>query len=104
MAMDEVRERKRLKQRRDQIIFDVCDAIVEMKKLLDYYNDELKQLKYEIKRLDQKKDMEKIMFIRGQCLAYQDHIAEVAYIADMLRGIHRDMEVNHERLSLQKGF
>src|SRR5690554_888551 len=102
MAMDEARERRRLRQRKDQIIFDVCDAIVEMKKLLDYYNNEFKQLKHEIKRLDPKKDMEEIMFIRGKCVAYQDHIAEVAYTADMLRGVHRGMGTENGKLALHE--
>lgn len=72
-----------------KLMEDVMMVFTELDRLVEYYKDEIKQLGIENGRA---KNPIKIAYNDGAMRAYGDHIGEVNYLADVLRGWHRDME------------
>jgi hypothetical protein len=70
---------------------DALDVYEEMNKLVIYYRNEIKISNIELKRMPPS-EREAIANLKGLCEAYQDHVVEIEYIQNMLRGHHHDKE------------
>lgn len=69
------------------LIKDVMIVYEELDRLVRYYKDEIKQVKIKIKMA---KEPDEIKFLTGSLQAYCDHLAEVEWIGDVLRGWKHD--------------
>ena len=68
---------------------DMFNAFNELLKLQVYYQAELKQQKLELKRVEAgSEEWHKRM---GSITAYSDHVTELEYIIEMMRGYHNDL-------------
>lgn len=68
---------------------DVVTLYNELVKLVNYYKAEIKQMEINLKRA---KEPEEIAFFNGSLRAYSDHLSEVSWFADSLRGWQHDEE------------
>lgn len=77
-------------KKNEHIVDDVIKAFDESQKLIDYYQDEVKMSKLELKKALKDGNNFDASFIKGKIEAYTDHIEEVAGIIEALRGKYRD--------------
>lgn len=68
---------------------DMFNAFSEMLKLQTYYENEIKQTKLELKKIEQ--GTEEWFQKMGSISAYNDHVTELEYIIEMMRGYHNDL-------------
>ena len=66
---------------------NALSVFVELDKLVDYYEAEIKQAKIRIKNT---KDEYFIAKLEGMMMAYADHMAEISYIKDILRDLDKE--------------
>lgn len=66
---------------------DAIIAFEEMVKFRDYYKDEMKQLKSDLKRLDP--DSSQWLYNQGKQIIISQHIEEINFIIDVLAGNKR---------------
>lgn len=68
---------------------DMFNAFSELLKLQMYYQSEMKQQKIEMKEVPQGSQewFQKL----GSVSAYNDHVTELEYIIEMMRGYHNDL-------------
>lgn len=64
---------------------DVKGGILELKKLYKYYRDEIKQNQTMLKT-GRAVSIEEYQYFMGRAEAYADHMAETAYIIQMMEG------------------
>lgn len=79
--------------RKDPLTPDnLMDAFVEIQKLIEYYETEIKINASEAKHASSEGDTERQQLHLGKIEAYKDNVFEMKYIFEIIRGQHRDLE------------
>ena len=79
-------------KRGESFFDDVYNALVEVQKLTKYYQTEVAENKKEMAKMKASGKHEEFAYYRGKMEAYTDHTVEIAYISEMVAGLHHDIE------------